>query len=233
VSLTAALTARPFAHRGLWAPGGERPENSLAAFEAACQGGYGIEMDVQLSADGEAVVFHDADLLRMTTQAGIVEERPVDELTGMRLMGGAQTIPTLAQALAEIAGRGMVLIELKTPPGQEGLLERRVLELVAGYSGPFALIGFNHASHAWLAKHAPDLPRGLNITPRTVDIASAAPHFLLPSLDSLALDLAQSQRAEGMALVAWTVRTAQQRDTALPLADNIIFEGPALEGFRP
>ena len=80
MSLPAALTGRPIAHRGLWRPG-VRPENSLAAFHAACAAGYGIELDVQLTADGEAVVFHDASLDRMTTESGLVEERTAEALT--------------------------------------------------------------------------------------------------------------------------------------------------------
>ena len=219
--LRAALTARPFAHRGLWSA--EAPENSLAAFEAACAGGYGVELDVQLAADGEAVVFHDETLERMTAQAGIVEERPTAELSAMRLTGSDQTIPTLAEALATIGGRTMVLIELKTPPGQEGLLEQRVLDLVADYGGPFAFIGFNVASHAWLTRHAPDLPRGLDFD-RVLDSAPAQPHFLLPSLAMVTHRRVQERRAE-LPVVAWTVRSQADWKHAAPFCDNVIFEG--------
>ncbi len=82
----ARLLDAPIAHRGLWRTGAG-PENSLAAFEAACRAGYGVELDVRLTADGEAVVFHDDALERMTASSGLVEERTADELAALRLLG--------------------------------------------------------------------------------------------------------------------------------------------------
>lgn len=216
------LLRAPYAHRGLWSPGGP-PENSLAAFEAACSAGYGVELDVQLTADGEVVVFHDETLERMTAHAGIVEERPVAELVRMKLAGGQQTIPTLAQALATIAGRTTVLIELKTPVGQEGLLEQRVADLVRSYAGPFALIGFNIEGHAWLARHEPDLPRGLNLD-SVREIEAARPHLLLPSLGMVVHRLIQDHRRRGLPVVAWTVRTEADLKAVGPHCDAFIFE---------
>ena len=105
------------AHRGRWSPGGA-PENSLAAFEAACEAGYGIELDVQLSCDGEAMVFHDADLERMTGQPGRLTDHTAADLGAMRLAGAEETIPTLAETLTMIGHRAMVLIEIKTPYGE-------------------------------------------------------------------------------------------------------------------
>ncbi len=124
MTLPAGLTGRPIAHRGLWRAG-ERPENSLAAFEAACAAGYGVELDVRLTADGEAVVFHDEGLERLTAQSGLIEERTLAELTAITLLGGEhQTIPSLSQALETIAGRVLVLVELKTADGHEALWRR-------------------------------------------------------------------------------------------------------------
>ena len=91
----------PVAHRGLWTPGGA-PENSLAAFQAACAGGYGIELDVQLSADGEAVVFHDWTLERLTGAEGRLTDRSLADLRELRLAGTEEGIPTLAEVLVDI-----------------------------------------------------------------------------------------------------------------------------------
>src|SRR5271167_829930 len=92
------LFGPPIAHRGLWSLGGP-PENSLGAFQAACAAGYGVELDVQLSADGEAVVFHDATLKRMTGRQGRVADYTAADLGEMRLVDGEETIPTLADTL--------------------------------------------------------------------------------------------------------------------------------------
>ena len=115
--------APPVAHRGLWSPSGP-PENSLAAFEAACEAGYGIELDVQLSSDGEAVVFHDSRLTRMTGRDGRIGDFSADDLSAMRLAGFDETIPTLAETLTLVGHRAFVQIELKTLAGEVGPLWR-------------------------------------------------------------------------------------------------------------
>jgi glycerophosphoryl diester phosphodiesterase len=100
----------PVAHRGLWSPDGA-PENSLAAFQAACSAGYGIELDVQLSADGEAMVFHDDTLERLTGAAGPLRARTAADLAELSLVGTEERIPTLLEALALIGRRAMVHVE--------------------------------------------------------------------------------------------------------------------------
>ncbi|MGZ6049584.1 MAG: glycerophosphodiester phosphodiesterase family protein, partial [Phenylobacterium sp.] len=104
------LFAPAIAHRGLWRPD-EAPENSLAAFQAACAAGYGIELDVQLSADGEAMVFHDEDLERMTGVPGRFSDRTTTELAELRLKGSDERIPTLRETLALVGHRAMVHVE--------------------------------------------------------------------------------------------------------------------------
>ena len=223
MNLPDGLTGRPIAHRGLWRPG-MRPENSLAAFEAACAGGFGIELDVQLTADGEAVVFHDHDLDRMTTESGLVEERTAEELGRLHLLGGeCQTIPLLAEALDLIAGRALVLIELKTPPGQEGPLEARTAELLAAYAGPVGVLSFNAAALA-----TPELgafAKGLNLS----DPAHAAE---TNSVDFLSINKALSDnpsvrtwRSAGRPVIAWTVRNRQEQEALQGRVDNVVFEG--------
>ena len=225
MTLPASLFDRPFAHRGLWRSGG-CPENSLAAFDAACRHGYGIELDVRLSADGEAMVFHDDTLERLTAEAGLVEERSADELCALRLLGSDQSIPTLEAVLAAIGERAPILVELKTPEGQEGLLERRVADLLAGHNGPVALLSFNPLALAWMAGHAPHLPRGLNAkTEAELTGASLAHADFLSVAAGLASNPAvQAWRKDGVA-ACWTVRSAAEATRLKPLVDQIIFEG--------
>lgn len=227
MNLPAGLTGRPIAHRGLWRAG-LRPENSLAAFEAACAGGYGIELDVRLTADGEAVVFHDDGLERLTAQSGLVEERTLEELLAITLFGGEhQTIPSLAQALELVAGRTVVLAELKTPAGQEGLLEAPVAAMLEAYDGPATVLSFNAAALGWLAKHHPSIPRGLNVNaaPSAADIELSQPDFL--SINKVLSDNSdtKSWRAAGKPAIAWTVRSQEEMGRLDGLVDNIIFEG--------
>lgn len=225
MSLPHAFMQRPIAHRGLWRTG-QAPENSLAAFEAACAKGYGIELDVQLSADGEAMVFHDDILDRLTASAGLLEEQTADELSALRLLGSDQTIPTLAEALALIGDRAPVLVELKTPCGQEGLLERRVAELLADHPGPAAVLSFNPDALAWLARHAPGLTRGLNASNagQLALAERARADFLSVSLDLTGGEAVQAWRRMGEAL-AWTCRTPADYARVSPLVENVMFEG--------
>jgi len=231
-----------FAHRGLWAPGGA-PENSLEAFQAACAADYGIELDVQLSADGEAMVFHDTTLDRMTGVVGKLSDHRKDELTALRLNGADETIPTLAEALAVVGHQAMVLIELKTPYGEVGDLEKRVAEVLIDHNGPTAVIGFNPYSHAWFAQHHPKILRGLNSYSYRQDgtiareqrkayaalehVGLAKPQFLALGLDIVASPAAKKLRKKGMPIVAWTARSAEDHALAKTCADNVIFEGAA------
>ncbi|MCG9916870.1 MAG: glycerophosphodiester phosphodiesterase [Phenylobacterium sp.] len=230
----------PVAHRGLWTPDGA-PENSLGAFQAACAAGYGIELDVHLSSDGEAMVFHDNTLQRMTGIEGRLRDRTAAELGEMSLMGTDETIPTLAETLALIGQRAMVHVELKTHWGEVGPLERRVHEIIIDHAGPLCVIGFNPYSHAWFAEHYPGVLRGLDsfsyrdvkhLNPeqreayaRLEQVEIARPHFLALGLDMLPSERADAYRAEGMPVVAWTVRKPEQWEAVKDHCDNLIFEG--------
>ena len=225
MSLPAAFMGAPIAHRGLWRSGGA-PENSLAAFEAACKAGFGIELDVRLSADGEAMVFHDDTLERLTASAGMVEEQTADELQALRLLGSCEMIPTLEEVLTLIDGRAPLLVELKTPAGQEGLLERRVAEVLSGYAGPVAVLSFNVEALAWLAAHAPALRRGLNAASaeQLAGAERAQADFLSVQLDLAGHDVVQGWRRMGEAL-AWTCRSPADLNRVRPYVENLMFEG--------
>jgi len=105
----------PYAHRGLH--GGGVPENSLAAFKKAVDSGHGIELDLQLSADGEVMVFHDYTLVRITGESGLLSERSAEELRSLRLSGTDEHIPTLREVLELVDGRVPLLVEIN-PPGE-------------------------------------------------------------------------------------------------------------------
>lgn len=236
------LFSPPAAHRGLWSPDGA-PENSLAAFQAACAGGYGIELDVQITADGEAVVFHDYRLERLTGVEGRLSDRSLADLRELRLSGTDETIPTLAEVLVEVGHRALVQIELKTPFGEVGPLEKRVSEILLDHNGPTCVIGFNPYSHAWFADHHPQILRGLDsygwndegamkLAPEQRKVFANLEHVEIARPDFLALDVkmlpsprAEAFRAQGMPIIAWTVRSAEERERVKPFADNIIFEG--------
>jgi len=228
------------AHRGLWSPDGP-PENSLAAFQAACVAGYGVELDIQLSADGEAMVFHDDDLARMTGVPGRLSDRTTAELAELRLKGTDERIPTLAETLALVGRRAMVHVELKTPYGHVGPLEQRAHEILIDHAGPVCVIGFNPYSHAWFADRFPGVLRGLDSysykrAPQMTEaqrasfaklehVAIARPNFLALGLDMLPSERAAALRAQGLPIVAWTVRDPAQWEAVREGCDNLIFEG--------
>lgn len=232
----------PVAHRGLWDAKGA-PENSLAAFEAAVDAGYGVELDVRLSADGEVMVFHDAGLERMVGRQGRLADHTASELSAMRLRGGREGIPTLRQVVDLVAGRALIHVELKTRPGEEGPLDTAVATLLDDYAGPVCIIGFNAHSHAWWAANRPEVLRGLDSysyddeaalrlpaeTRRSLQtlehVAIARPHFLALSTDMLARPSAITAREAGFPIVAWTVRSSEQAAEVALHCDNIIFEG--------
>lgn len=230
----------PVAHRGLWSKGGP-PENSLGAFQAACAAGYGIELDVQLSADGEAMVFHDDDLGRMCGVSGRIGERTAADLMDLKLAGSDERIPTLVEVMALVGRRAMVHVELKTPYGAVGPLEQRVHDILIDHHGPVCVIGFNPYSHAWFADRHPGFLRGLDsysykraphlseaqrqAFARLEHVEIARPHFLALGIDMLPCVRADQLRADGMPVVAWTVREPSQWSAIENHCDNLIFEG--------
>jgi len=226
-----------YAHRGLH--GASLPENSPAAFTAAIARGMGIECDVRRSLDGQAMVFHDATLERMTAEQGPVAQRGADELGRIVLSGGTDTIPTLRQVLDQIAGRVPVLIEVKSQAGSHGrisalcLAVRRVLE---GYLGHHAIMSFDPRVVRWFADHSPLTVRGLVITEeddkalpgmirRRLSLWHARPDFLAYDIRDLPSRFAAAQRRRGLPVTTWTVKTPEHRERAALHADAPIAEG--------
>ena len=148
-----------FAHRGLHSRDRSVPENSLAAFELAAKAGYGVELDVQLSKDGQVVVFHDDTLDRVCGVEGRVDAYDYSELRKMKLCGTEQTIPLFSEVLKVIRGRGPLLVELKNGPRNRELCEK-TYALLSDYRGEVCIESFNPLIVMWFRLHARDLLRG-------------------------------------------------------------------------
>jgi glycerophosphoryl diester phosphodiesterase len=228
----AALAALPFAHRGLHGHG--RVENSRSAFEAALAGGYGIELDVQRSRDGTALVFHDYDLDRLTGETGALAARDAADLVGIPLTGSSDRIEPLASILQLIAGRAPLLIEVKSRGHVYKDLCASVAESLTGYPGPVGVMSFDPRIGHWFADQAPARLRGLVVTEegkpwrgraqRRLALWRAQPHFLAYDVRDLPSRFAAARRAKGMPVFTWTCRQIPDRERATLHADQIIFE---------
>lgn len=229
------IAGTAFAHRGLHGVG--VPENSMAAFERAIERGMGIELDVQRSGDGQAMVFHDWELDRLTGESGPVARRSAEQLSALRLAGTDQAIPTLRQVLDLVDGRVPVLIEIKSRREARAnslcLPVRRTLE---GYRGPHAAMSFDPRISRWFAEHSPLTTRGLVVTEeddkalpgrlrRHLALWTARPDFLAYDVRDLPSRFAAAQRARGLPVTTWTVRSAEHRERAAEHADAPIAEG--------
>lgn len=231
------LSGTEYAHRGLHGAG--VPENSLAAFRGAMARGMGIECDVQLSSDGRAMVFHDFDLDRLTTERGPVLARTAEALSGIALAGTANVIPTLPQMLAEVASRVPILIEIKSRRGDFAPIARlcqAVADALEGYAGPHAIMSFDPRVVHWFARHQPTTLRGLVMTEehdrglsgavrRHLFLWRARPHFMAYDVRDLPSAFAGTQRARGLPVLTWTVRSGELRERAALHADAPIAEG--------
>lgn len=245
-ALPAAFLRLPLAHRALHSRKDRRPENSLPAIRAALAAGYGIEIDVQLSKDGEAMVFHDEWMERLTEATGWVKDYTAVELGKIALRDCDEPIPTLAAVLELVAGKVPLLIEIKDQTDSmsetDGRLEAAVARALVGYAGPVAVMSFNPHAVANMAHLAPQIARG--ITTSAYDAAAWAP---LPAETCNALrDIADYDRTgasfisheaadlhrprvadlkrQGAAILTWTIRSADDEAKARAVAENITFE---------
>ena len=155
----APFWGRNFAHRGLHSRDKSVPENSLKAFELASAAGYGMELDVQLTRDGQVVVFHDDDLKRVCGVEGKVWDYSFSELQKFPLCGTAERIPLFSDVLNTVHGRGAIICELKNGPRNRELC-RKTYDLIAAYPGEICIESFNPFIVAWFRVHAPELLRG-------------------------------------------------------------------------
>ena len=189
------------------------------------------------------MVFHDAELERLTGHSGPLAQRSAAELGRITLSGSSDTIPTLRQLLDQLQGKVPVLIEIKSTGGSRGkagalcLAVRRVLE---GYQGPHAIMSFDPRMVRWFAVHSPQTVRGLVVTEendkalpgmirRRLSLWYAKPDFLAYDIRDLPSRFAGAQRARGLPLLTWTVRSAEHRERAANFADAPIAEGAGAE----
>jgi glycerophosphoryl diester phosphodiesterase len=226
----------PLAHRGLHGDG--VPENSLPAFAATAAAGYGVELDVMLSNDGEVVVVHDPTLSRVVGRDLAVHKLRLAELQRLRLVGTDERIPTLTEALRTL-GEAPTMVEVKQPRLRAGLLEATVAEIVAEHPGPLCVAGFNPATLRWFRRHQPDTPRVLTAGPlfdtklpgpvrrrlaSLRDLPVVAPQAVSYELVGLPNPAATRWREDGGVLLTWTVADEEDLARARREADNVIFE---------
>lgn len=239
------LTARPVAHRALHDAGRGVIENTPSAVDAAFARNYAIEVDIQLSADGEAMVFHDDTLERLTTGTGFAKDFTVAQLQATPLKGTSDRMMTLTELLVRVAGRVPLVIELKSHFNGDTAIAARAAELLSTYDGPAALMSFDPDLVTASRLHAPGIPRGITMEHRYDDpewdvltpeqkfawgnllhFPRTRPDFIahyVKELPSAAVSLAR--RTTGLPILTWTVRTPEDRATADRHADQMIFEG--------
>lgn len=227
------LTARPIAHRGYHDIARGRPENTLAAFEAAVKAHYAIECDLHIAADGVPVVFHDSDLQRLTGIEGCVRDRTSAELGNTRIAGTSEWIPTLDELLTLVEGRVPLVLELKHMERRDAGLAWQVVERLRRYAGSAATMSFDAGLIADLKAADPGMPRGLTAAG---DWREGAKHlgaalrlgvdFISYAIDDLPTPVpVLAREVLRIPLICWTVRTSDQRKKAQTWTDQITFEG--------
>jgi glycerophosphoryl diester phosphodiesterase len=239
------LTAQPFAHRGLHDAAAGVIENTFSAFAAAIAGGYGIECDLQISADGEAMVHHDDALGRLTDGSGRLSDMTAADIKKARFKATSDRILRLSELCELVGGRTPLLLELKSHFDNDRRLAQRANDVLAVYSGPVAVMSFDPAVVEVVRWIAPHLTRGIvaerhyahsewdRFPPAEkrgmaflLHAKRTRPHFIaygvkdLPALAPLIV-----RTVFRLPLLTWTVRSKADRARAVRWADQFIFEG--------
>ena len=245
-ALDPAFLKTPIAHRALHDASKGVFENCRSAIIAAIEHGYAIEIDLQLSADGRAMVFHDDTLDRLTDKRGDVSDYTAVELSRIKVGSGQDVIEPLEDILRLINGRVPLLIELKDQSRQlsqtDGRLEQATIDALSLYHGPVAVMSFNPHMIATMAKLSSDLPLGLTTgsfmdptwgidAERIAHLSQIADfdptrysfvsHFAL----ELTAPCIQTLQEQGAAIFTWTIRSPEAEAVARHTVDNITFEG--------
>ena len=233
----APFAGRMCAHRGLYTKDQTIPENSLPAFAAARKNGLGVELDVQLSKDGEVVVFHDDDLKRVCGVDARVDALTTEELFALRLCGTGERMPLFTEVMETLGADTPVIVELKSGPRNDLLCEK-TLALLKTIPGIYCMESFVPRIVAWFKQHAPELLRGQLVMPLSSYQNSkltafflsnlllnvlARPQFIAreTSLKSLSLKLCLLFRPMR---VVWTVRPGDDLAQMRRENDAVIFE---------
>ena len=232
-----------YAHRGLHSEG--IPENSMAAFRAALEGGYGIELDVHLLKDGNLAVMHDSDLLRTTGHTGKMEDLTTDDLNKYHLDGTEETIPQLQQVLDLYAGKAPLVVELKVSGNNYAALTEAACAMMDTYKGVYCMESFDPRCLLWLKKHRPDIVRGQlsenyfatkNKLPFILKLILSKnlgnfltkPDFIAYRYRDRLSTISNRLCMRRMTGISWTVVTQAEFDTAV--AEGWV---PIFEGFHP
>jgi glycerophosphoryl diester phosphodiesterase len=239
------LTARPVAHRGLHDLVRGIVENMPGAVQAAIDGNFSIEVDLQLTADGEAMVHHDDALGRLTEGSGALLGMTSSQLRAITFKDTTERMMSLGDLCALVAGRVPLVIEVKSHFDGDRKLVTRMAEVLTTYSGPVVGMSFDPDQLLALRETMPKLPRGI-VAERSYDAADwpeatpaqrrgmlhlrhafrTGPHFVAYSVDELPAPAPWIARhVFGLPLLGWTVRTPEQRQRAARYADQMIFEG--------
>lgn len=236
------LVAKPIAHRGLHDEAKGLVENCEASFEAAIAHNFSIETDVELSKDGEAMVFHDDTVERVLDDFGPVKNFTVAELKKMRYRQGADRIQTLNELMEQINGRATVVVEIKSLWDDDFTLTDRTLEVLTNYHGPHCVMSFDPALIARAAAILPDTVRGItadrvidpyyNFMPVSKRLAmqqlshlpETRPDFISFDFSQLPFGPVTAFRAAGNPLVTWTIRSPEQARMARRYCDQVTFE---------
>ncbi|MFN4143209.1 glycerophosphodiester phosphodiesterase family protein [Aestuariivirga sp.] len=237
------ILARPIAHRGLHDIAKGIVENTSSAFQAALDHGYAIECDLQITKDGEAVVFHDETLERLTQAAGRVKDLTAAEMKQLAIRHSQDHVQTLAELLEQVAGRVPLIIELKSHWDGEERLAARALEVLKDYPGPHALMSFDPDAVAAVRRLSPQTIRGI-VAERAFDsyydalplakqielrtfshVERTRPDFVSFYFDELPWAPVSALRASGKPVITWTIRSPQQAWRARRHSDQITFEG--------
>ena len=231
------LTDTYVAHRGLFDNANGIPENSIPAFELASQQGFGIETDVQMTADGILVVFHDDTLRRMTGADGKLSNYTYQELLELRLLDTDCQIPTFEEFLAAANGANLV-VEIKTHD-HIGVVEQKTYDALKTYKGHYCVESFNPYIIRWFKVHAPEVIRGTLSFSFNGTNFSAFRKWLLRELklckwngsQFIAYDATTIQHcravkrfAKRIPIICWTIRSQEQYDKLHKHFDNMIFD---------
>jgi glycerophosphoryl diester phosphodiesterase len=240
------LFDRPIAHRGLHDLKNNIVENTESAFAAAIAANYAIECDIQLSADGEAMVFHDETLDRVTQFQGKMRSKTVAELRRVKYRHTADCMQTLGELLDQVDGKVPLIVEIKSRWESDPALTERAMQVCKTYAGQIALMSFDPQIVSLLAHVAPSCIRGI-VADRVHDpyydghsissrvemrslshLPQSRPHFISFDCNGLPFAPIQYLRAEGMPVITWTITTKEQASRARRYSDQITFEN-----FRP
>jgi len=239
------LTARPIAHRGLHDRVQGIIENTPSAVDAAVSANFAIEVDLQLTADGEAMVHHDFELGRLTQGDGVLRSLTAAQLKQVGFKHTSDRMMTLGDLCARVAGRVPMVLEIKSLFDGDRRLVSRMAEVLASYTGPAATMSFDPDQVTAVRDLMPDRTRGIvaerhytdgewaNLSPETIrDMTGlrhafrTQPHFVSYRVDDLPAPPPWIARnVFGCALITWTVRTPEQRERTARYADQMTFEG--------